>query len=89
VEAIRDWPVPKSIHDVRGFHKLASFYKRFIKNFSTVMTPMTKLIKRNSFQWNPKSQQAFKEVKGKLTQATVLAVPSFEKYLRLKVMPQG
>ena len=50
VEAIRNWPVPKGIHDVRSFNSLTSYYKWFtIKNFRTVMAQMTEVIKRCSF----------------------------------------
>lgn len=51
VEAINSWPIPKSIHDVRSFHGLASFYRRFIKNFSSVAAPLTDCIKGDKFQW--------------------------------------
>jgi len=50
VEAIRSWPTPKSIHDVRSFHGLASFYGQFIRNFRTIMAPMTEVIKSITFK---------------------------------------
>ena len=45
VKAIKEWPTPKSITEVRSFHGLASFYCRFVKDFSTLATPLMKLLK--------------------------------------------
>jgi len=84
VEAIRSWPTHKSIHAVRSFHGLASFYRRFIKNFSLIMAPMTEVIKGSSLQCNPKAQAAFEEIKLKLTQAPVLSLWSFDKVFEVE-----
>ena len=48
------------------------------------MVPMTKVIKRSSFQWNAKAQQAFEEIKQKLTQASALALPCIEKVFKVE-----
>jgi len=89
VEAIRSWPVLKGIHDVRSFHGLSSFYRRSIKNFNTIMAPMIEVIKGSSFQWNAKAQQAFKEIKLKLTQVPVLAQTCFEKVFEVEIDAYG
>jgi len=58
-EAIRSWPTPKSIHSVWSFHGLALFYRIFIRNFSTIMAPLTKVIQHSSLKWIPEAQEAF------------------------------
>jgi len=86
VDAIRSWPMPKSIRDVRSFHGLASFYRQFIRNFSPIIAPITEVIQGSSFQWNPKAQAAFEEIKLKLklTQASILALSCFNKVFEVE-----
>ena len=51
IKAILNWLVPSSIHDIRSFHGLTSFYKRFIRGFSSIMGPITECLKWDKFIW--------------------------------------
>ena len=77
--AIRDWPTPTSLLEVRSFHGLAQFYRRFLRNFSSLASPLTDLLKFPQFDWSTPAERAFQQIKVALTRAPVIRLPDFEK----------
>lgn len=51
-KAIKGWPRPKTLIQVRGFVDLCSYYPHFVKGFSKKATPLTDLTKKGAFSWN-------------------------------------
>ena len=66
-----------SVTEVRRFHGLASFYRRFVHHFSSIMVHITECIKATPFVWTKATEEAFQVIKTKLTTAPVLTLPNF------------
>ncbi|GKB69474.1 reverse transcriptase [Tanacetum coccineum] len=77
IEAIINSSTPTQIHEIRSFHRLASFYRRFIKNFSITVAPVTECVKGGRFSWTDEATKSFELLKLNVTQAPVLTLPNF------------
>ncbi len=81
VKAIVDWEPPKSVSALRSFLGLASYYRKFIKNFAKIVVPLTNLLKKSAvtYEWEGACDEAFETLKGILVKASVLKLPDFDK----------
>ena len=76
VEVVMSWERPKSVFEIRSFLGLAGYYKIFIKDFSRIAAPMTWLTRKEvKFDWDDRCEEAFQELKMRLTSAPILIVP--------------
>jgi len=72
--AVAEWPVPASLKELRSFLGLASYYRRFVRNFADIAAPLYALTKKDQpFVWTAASQNAFESLKDALTSPTILA----------------
>ena len=73
VSSIKEWPVPNNVKEVQSFLGFANFYRRFIKGYSSITTPMTELTKKGQdFIWTSEAQKAFEKLKEHFTTAPIL-----------------
>lgn len=78
IKAIKEWPEPKNICDVRSFHRLPSFYCRFIGGFSTIMALITVCLK-GDFIWTRVVAKTFTKIKEQMVEALVMCFSDFSK----------
>ena len=76
IEAVKSWPTPANVKEVRRFLGLAGYYRRFADGFSKIVSPLTLLTRKKvKFQWSKECEQSFQELKKHLIIAPILALP--------------
>ncbi|XP_024028189.1 uncharacterized protein LOC112093615, partial [Morus notabilis] len=79
IETVLQWERPKNVAEIHSFLGLAGYYRRFVKDFLSIAAPMTRLTKKEvKFQWDAECENAFQELKVRLTSAPVLTIPDSE-----------
>jgi hypothetical protein len=91
VEVIKNWPSPKNICEVRSFHRLASFYQKFIRNFSGISAAMMDTVKKRHkyFHWTKEAEKSFNLLMRKIMEQPVLVLLDFQKSFQVKCDASG
>jgi hypothetical protein len=79
VQAVADWPRPRSVRAVRGFLGLARYYRKFVKDYGTIAAPLTALLRKEGFSWGEEVETVFNAIKTAVTTVPVLGLPDFTK----------
>ena len=86
VEVVTNFPKPVSLKELKSFLGLANYYRRFIKCFSEIASPLNALTKKGvKFCWSESCAVAFDRLKRALISAPVLAFPNFDEQFLLYV----
>jgi hypothetical protein len=79
VETASNWRQPTNVSEIRSFHGLAGYYRRFIEGFSKIARPMTELLKKlKKFTWTEICERSFQELTRRLTTTLVLTLPDIQ-----------
>ena len=81
IEAIKNWERPKTVSQLRSFIGLAQYYRRFVKDFSLIASPLHDQVKkdRTTISWGPEQEDAFLEIKKRLSSTPIIKHPDFQK----------
>jgi hypothetical protein len=90
IEAIMKWEIPKNVYEVRIFVRATQHLRKFIASFSVVAAPVhTITASGKSFLWGKNQQKAFDELKRKISEAPMLALPNLQKPFEVEIDASG
>jgi len=74
---VEQWPEPVNIKQLRGYLGLTGYYRRFVRDYAKIAAPLNKLTRKHQpFVWTEECQQAFEQLKTRLTSPPILAMPN-------------
>jgi transposase InsO family protein len=86
VSCIANIPAPKNATEARSFLGMATYYRRFIKDFAKIVLPLNKATRKNiKFEWTAEAHEAFLQLKAALIAAPVLVTPQWDKPFTIHV----
>jgi hypothetical protein len=89
IESMQDWPHPKILKRLHVFLGLRGYYRKLVKNYGKIATPLTSLLKKNSFTWTSTDAHAFQTLKMAMCTTLVLALLDFTKAFVLECDTSG
>jgi hypothetical protein len=79
IKAMMDWPIPKTLKNLRGFLGLTGYYRKFFHHYRRIATPLTTLTMKDEFSWTPEETKFFEKLKEVMWKAPILTTLDFTK----------
>jgi hypothetical protein len=79
IEAMQNWPFPKTLKSLRVFLGVTDYYRKFVQNYGKIAMTLTILLKKNAFSWTPTGDQSFQALKEAMCTTPVMDLPDFTK----------
>jgi hypothetical protein len=85
VKAITDWLILTTKRELQQFLRFINFYRRFVKGFTKIAKPLTKLMGKTDWLWTELQQKVFQELKNEVTSERVLIIPKPGRPFRMEM----
>ena len=89
IQAMMEWPTPSNLRGLSEFMSLTSYYRKFMRTYSSLAWPLTQQLKKDVFQWNEEVNLAFQKLKRVMTSLPVLTLPDFSQEFVIKTYASG
>jgi hypothetical protein len=89
IQAILEFPTPKTLTELKGFPRICCYYRRFVKGFSQLCTPLIDLTRKGSFKWSQEAHVTFNRMKEVMRTFPVLSLPDFSQPFILECDASG
>jgi hypothetical protein len=77
IKSTMDWPIPKTLKNLRGVLGLSSYYHKFVRKYGRISTPLTALTNYDGFSWTLEETQDFEHLKEAMCKSPVLTTSDF------------
>ena len=79
IRAILEWPSPKNITELKGFIGICTYYRKFVKGFSKLTSPLNDLTKKDAFKCDKEAENSFQKMQEVMSSFPILSLPDFSK----------